>query len=283
MTLAMRQLASLFLVLAPLVAQQTPRAECFPVERLAEADRGPAAELFLKLMDSEALYTVAGGIKPMSGGYVSFRLPASATEAADVEAARRYLEAFRCGGELVATVHHFARLYPNDKTKQVERYFDGVVFHRTSLREAIRKHRDYFVPAGITESASPIETLMAVEYMEGPPRLRGLGYLFGYPDYAVDFFVSAAREQALTGQFVARDFVSSPTFARAERGVVYAVPKGHVESNADRELRERLAAVLAGYRKRRETYIGEGKAGIVELLRDWFCNAEQCNAPVAAR
>jgi hypothetical protein len=261
-------------------AQPVAREQCFPVELLPEGERAAAGDLFLKLLDSEALYTVAGGIKPMSAGFVMFRTPSSAIEAEEVDKARRYLEYFRCGGELVATVHHFARLYPDEKTKQLQRYFDGVVFHRSGLRRALLAHREFFGPAGVTENTSPVEALMATEYLEGPPRLRGLGYLFGYPDYAVDFFVSAAKEQAFTGKFVERDFISMPTFARAERGMVYAVPKGHAEVEADKTLRTKLAAILDEYRRRRAEYIGDGKAGVVAMLRDWFCPADRCLAPV---
>lgn len=219
------------------LAQPVLREQCFPIETLPEAERPAAEALFLKLLDSEALYTVAGGIKPMSAGFVMYRLSASAIEASEVDRARRYLDLFRCGAELVATVHHFARVYPDEKTKEMQRYFDGVVFHRRGLQRTLQKHRDFFAPAGVTPNTTPVEALLATEYLEGPPRLRGLGYLFGYPDYAVDFLAAAAKQQAFTGKFVERDFISSPTFARADRGVVYAVPKGHVENDADRELR----------------------------------------------
>jgi hypothetical protein len=95
----------------------------------------------------------------------------------------------------------------------------------------------------------------------------------------VDFFVKAAEEQARTGQFVTRDFVGAATFARQERGVVYAVPKGHEVNEVDRAFQARLAKILADYKTRREKFIGEEKAGVVALLRDWFCRENQCFAP----
>lgn len=264
--------ASLSLLLA---LQPVPRALCFPVEQLPPEERPQAEELFLKLMDSEGLYTVAG-IKPMSSGFVSFRLPASSLDAEAIDRARRHLSLFRCGEQLLATVHHFFRLYPDKDSKMLERSFEGVVFHRARLAQAIREHRAFFYPEGLTENSNPMEVLMKIEFLEGPPRLRGLGYLFGYPNYAVDFFTSAAKEQTLTGKFVEREFVSFPTFARAERGVVYAVPKGHVEREEDRAFRAALAQAFEEYKTRRERFIGEGKPGIVALLRDWFCESAAC-------
>jgi hypothetical protein len=240
-------------------------------------ERPAAEELFLKVMDSEALYTVIGGVKPMSSGFVSFRLPSSSLDAAKIDQARRHLALFRCGEKLLATVHHFVRLYPDKDSQTMERYFEGVVFHRAGMQRAIRSHKAFFYPEGLTEHSNPMEVLMTIDFVEGPARLRGLGYLFGYPDHAVDFFASAAKEQALTGRFVERDFLSSPTFARAERGVVYAVPKGHVERDEDRTLRTELEKILVEYRKRRERFIGEGKPGVVAMLREWFCVEVTCN------
>lgn len=256
-------------------AQAVPREQCFPLEQLPLEDRAEAEELFLKLLDSEALYTVAG-IKPMSSGFVSFRLPASSLEAEKIDRARRHLRLFRCGEQLLATVHHFVRLYPDKDSQTMERYFEGVVFHRGRLAQTIRAQKPFFYPEGLTENSNPLETLMTIDFIEGPARLRGLGYLFGYPSYAVDFFAAAAKEQLLTGKFVERDFLSFPTFARAERGVVYAVPKGHVEREEDRALRAALAKALAEYKARRERFIGQGKPGVAALLRDWFCQGTAC-------
>ena len=260
-------------------AQNIPIEQCFPIEQIPTQERADAEALFLQLMDSESLYTVIGAVKPMSGGFTTFRLPAYSLDASKVDQARRHLEAFRCGEEIVATVHHFARLFPNKDSKTLERYFDAIVFHRSGLRRTIQEHKTFFVPLGLSENAHPLEVLLAVEYIEGPSRFRGFGYLYGYPDYAVDFFFSASRQQALNGTFVARDFVSMPTFARAERGVVYAIEKGGIEREDDHILRRKLAPILAEYTRRRADFIGEGKPGIVALLRNWFCSSSTCQLP----
>jgi hypothetical protein len=270
----MLTLASLLLI----AAQPVPRQHCFPIELLPAEERPEAEELFLKAMDSEALYTVVGGVKPMSSGFVSFRLPSSSLDAEKIDRARRHLALFRCGEELFATVHHFVRLYPDKDSQTMERYFEGVVFHRGGLRRAIRDRKAYFYPEGLTENSNPMEVLMTIDFIEGPARLRGLGYLFGYPNHAVDFFAAAAKEQALTGKFVERTFLSSPTFARNERGVVYAVPQGHVERDEDRDFREKLAKILQDYKRRRERFIGDGKPGVVAMLREWFCTEAMCEA-----
>ena len=277
------KLLTLLLFSSLAYAQTIPREQCFPIEQLSEPQQKAASDLFLKLMDSEALYTVIGAAKPMSGGYTTFKLPADSLEATTIDEARRYLALFQCGGDLFATVHHFARLFPGKDTKTLERYFDGVVFNRTGLRRTIIAHKDFFIPLGLSENAHPMEVLMAIEYLEGPSRFRGLGYLYGYPDYAVDFFVSASRQQTFTGVFVPRDFVAMPTFARADRGVVYAIEKGATERDADKQFRTQLAPILEDYKRRRDEYVGDGKPGIIALLRDWFCQSSTCKSPIPAK
>lgn len=91
------------------------------------------------------------------------------------------------------------------------------------------------------------------------------------------FFVEAANEEDLTGKFVERGFVSIPTFARATNAFVYAVPKNYAEQESDKNLRARAERILAAYKKRRAEYVGAGKKGVIEMLRDWFCDKEKCS------
>lgn len=261
--------------------QSVPRAACFPVEELSTTDRAKAEALFLKILDSEGLYTVIGGVKPMSSGFVSARGLADAKRFPEAEETQRLLAYFRCGEEIWATMHHFAKTFPKGKDGPLERYFEGAVFHRSAVRRLVAAQDIFFASLGLTVETHPLETLMTIEFAEASSRFRGLGLLYGYPEYAVNFFVQASEEQTRTGQFVVRDFVGSPTFARAERGVVYAVPKGHQESEIDTRLRGRFTKILEEYRSRREKFVGEGKPGVVALLRDWFCQGDRCQAPKA--
>lgn len=254
-------------------SQRTPISapECFPVEALSPEDRTAAEALFLRILDSEGLYTVIGGIKPMSSGFSRFSLDAAEPDWQALNRDRRLLESFRCGDEVFATVHHFASTYPNTKTNRQERAYEGVVFARGPVRQALERYGKHFLPLGITPDSHPLEALLTIEHASAGPRWRGYGLLFGFPESAVDFFVEAGLSQQQTGKFVERDFLSSPTYERAERGVVYAVPKGHAAGPEDERFRQPMAAILAEYRKRRQEYVGEGKPGVAAMLRDWFC------------
>lgn len=261
---------SLLLLSFQVLANGVPRAQCFPTEKLPPALRAKSEELLLKALDSEALYTLIGGLKPMSSGVASFKFAVKQPDLREIEEARQALAAWRCGDELFADVRHFAQTYEDSKTKELTRAAEAVVLNLPALAAVVSKYADYFGPFGLTSHAHPMEVLMAIEYSQPGPRWRGYGYLFGFPSYAVDFFVNAGETEKQTGKFVERDFLSIPTFGAERHHFVWAVPKGYVEQDEDRAIRVRAAEVLAAYRERRARFIGAGKPGVAELLRDWF-------------
>lgn len=270
----MKRFIFVFLSL-PLLSFQTlangvPRAQCFPTEKLPPALRAKSEELLLKALDSEALYTLIGGLKPMSSGVASFKFAVKQPDLREIEQARQALAAWRCGDELFADVRHFAQTYEDSKTKELMRAAEAVVLNLPALSATVSKYADYFAPFGLTPHAHPMEVLMAIEYSQPTSRWRGYGYLFGFPPYAVDFFVNAGESEKQTGKFVERDFLSIPTFGAEKHHFVWAVPKGYVEQDEDRAIRARAAEILAAYRERRARFIGAGKPGVSELLRDWF-------------
>lgn len=270
----MKRSLELFLLLLTLsfnvLADGVPRAQCFPTEKLPPALRTKSEELLLKALDTEALYTLIGGMKPMSSGFASFRFAVKQPNLQEIEETRQALAAWRCGEELFADVRHFAQTYEDSKTKEMTRAAEAVVLNLPAVSSVITKYMDFFAPYGLTPHAHPMEVLMAIEYSAPGPRWRGQGYLFGFPPYAVDFFVSAGETEQRTGKFVERDFLSIPSFSADKHHFVWAVPKGYAEQDEDRAIRARAAEILAAYRERRARFIGAGKPGVVELLRDWF-------------
>jgi hypothetical protein len=260
----------LALLIPQTVAAVGPRCECFPTEKLPADLRVKSEALLLKALDSEALYTIIGGLKPMSSGFASFKFSVERPDLTQIEETRKLLSAWRCGEELYADVQHFAAIYDDEKTKEKTRFADAIVFNRPALAGKIGQYPGFFAPYGITPSAHPMEVLMTIEHSQQDLRWRGLGHLFGFPLYAVDFFVAAGEDQQRTGKFVERDFYSIPTFVADERHFVWAVPKGHEEREEDRVIKARAAKILESYKKRRAKYIGDGKQGVVKLLREWF-------------
>jgi len=264
MTTRLLALALVCLLLPAMArAEGVPREECFPTERLSPQLRQQSEALLLSALDNEALYTFVGDLKPMSS-FVEFRLPLGELDLTPLETTRQALAAWRCGDEIYADVRHFARPHED------RLYAEGAVWNRRLLAGLFARHRDFFARFGLTPSAHPMEVTLAIEYDSGLDRFRGYGYLYGYPDYAVSFFAEAQSQQMRGDRRVDREVVSVPTYARQAGAYAWAVARGHLENDADRDLKRRAAAVLADYRARRERYIGDGKPGVVVLLRDWF-------------
>jgi hypothetical protein len=254
-----------------------PRSEVFPIERLDPPLRAEAETLLLKAMDREALYTIVGGLKPMSSGWLSLRTSVSKPDTAELTRLRTILRTFRVGDHIEAHLQPFWRVYGED-----ERYLDGVIFHRESMDAAIARHASLFGWFGVSAGSHPLEAVMAIDRDDTPRRNRGYGYFFGYPDYAVEFFTDSEEERRRTKQLVPRDFRSIPTFERESHAFVYAVPKGSEERPEDVALRKRAAPILRKYRELRAKYVGDGKPGIVALIRDWMDDGKgQCSPATA--
>lgn len=264
-------------VLAPsggVWAGGVPRAECFPVENLPAGSRAEAEALLTRMLDGEALYTLAGGLKPMSDGFWRATFPEADATSPAVEGARRGLAALRCGDEFAAGVYVFARAYDG------KRHADALVVHRPSLRAAIARHPTAFAAVGVGPATGPAEVLARVDRAAPADRWRAFGLLYGYPEHAVEFFVAAGEAQRRTRAFVERDFIRLPTFRPDDGRFVYAVPKGHAPDAADEALRTKAERIFKDFRGRRGAYVGDGKPGAAFLLRDWFDDGTgRCRPP----
>ncbi|SIO59956.1 hypothetical protein SAMN05444166_6217 [Singulisphaera sp. GP187] len=251
---------------ADLRADGVPRNECFPVEQLDPKFRPQVEALLLKMLDSEALYTVVGGLKPVSSSFWWTRFPVDSPDLRQLDEMRRILPVIRCGDAFQAGVLVFAAVHDG------KRHAHAWVASRPALRRTIRAHHTFFSTYGITPESHPIEVVEKMEHAPTADRLRASGYLFGYPDHAVDFFVGADLDgsKSTDRKLVPRDFLTVPTVASASNKFVWAVPKGHQPNDEDRAIMARAEPILTEYRRRRSLYIGAGKPGVVALLRDWF-------------
>lgn len=256
-----------------------PREECFPVERLDPAARARAEELLLKALDCEALYTIVGGLKPVSGSFASIGFPVKEPDLAKLDENRRALSAFRCGDAYDAGMLIFAAVNGD------RRMGHAWVAYRPLVKSMLAAHQPFFAPYGVSPETPPTELIEKMEHAPQPDRLRASGHFYGYPDHAVDFFVDAETKRAAAEdkKVIPRDFLSVPTFSAATHKFVWAVPKGHQPNDDDRALMAKAEPILAEYRRRRELYIGDGKPGVVALLRDWFDDGYGRCAPENAR
>lgn len=226
-----------------------------------QSDEQLEQELVLRALDRASVFTVLGDIKPMSSNIWTARLDAPDLDLARVNKVRRLMAVFnddRIYGDVITITH---------TVKSIEtRSLEAVVFDRSAMARAVNKHGEFFGKYGITESGHPLHVAVTVEHMPSLERERGYGYLFGYPDHGVDFFVAARKKWVETGEFVKRDFVRVQTYDAT--GTVWAVPQGetsHQESLKFVRDAERINDVYRELRKQ----CGSDHVKLLARIREW--------------
>jgi hypothetical protein len=297
------------------LAQRASRSDCFPIERLP-ADLRPKAEaLLLDAMDSNALYTIVGGLKPMTSNFLpslgragalnfavgEFRADSALARQADE--VRQTIAVLQCGDDLRSSVLSDIDMYSGDGRSSIEPF----VFNLPAMRRVIGMLPEYFASLGVTPHTAPEVVLLTMQRATGmapngtaverqawnrahlnevTPRTRATGLLYGYPRSAVDAYVDAYAKM-VRGE-------TTPETTGDARALAMTIPnfkgentwyrKAAAEDSAeDKALRARALRILAEYRARREKFIGAGKPGIVALLREWYCTADRCAIPMATQ
>lgn len=243
--------------------QAVPAVECFPLELLSEVDQKTSRDLLLKALDSEALFTLAGAVKPVSEGFYNTRFRVDPPESAELQDTGRAIKAWRCGDALASGILVF------EQSNEGKRFAAGWVAHMPALKTVVTENEEYFGQRGVTAETAAETVLLNIERAGNPEaRWRGFGLVFGYPRFAIDFFCSAGLHQRETGEFIDRDFRHYPTFSRPTGGFVYAVPQLTREQPEEISIRQRCQLILSEYRRFREQ---DGAASRPELiLRRWY-------------
>lgn len=253
---------------SPIAKDQTLITEGLTPEQIKSSD-----EILLKILDGAGLYTLLG-LKPITSGFFSARIPTSGssqqkreTELQNTDEFRRLIPSLTIPGVTsVAAI-------PYAETFNGERSIEGFIFHRASVSAQVAKNASLFGQWGTTPRSEPTEIIQSFEQDESVQRFRAFGILFGYPKHAIDFFVNAELEKQETATFVARDFFQIPTFSSPTGQFVYAVPTGYVPTAEDLKLLADAENILSYYKSIRDLYIGPDKAGPRQLIRDWFADS----------
>ncbi len=231
-------------------------------------------------LDHEALYTMLGSVKPMSS-LVSFSFPVANTDTvssvkADVVDRKqqgasldRLFVIQQALNKIDLPDLRFVMLpyrasYEGDRIMQIN------VVRVSALDSLLKVRESFFGQFGLVPGADPAVVVNTLEFNDRYERLRGYGYLFGYPDYAVDFFVKAFQEDDVTGNFVERNFFQIPTQTREDGYFVYAYPKGHTPTaEPDSAIYYKAQRILNRYRDIRDNYLNaDSTLQAYNLLRD---------------
>ncbi|XVJ60057.1 MAG: hypothetical protein HEQ23_11945 [Tepidisphaera sp.] len=208
-------------------------------------ERDQFRELLLKALDREALYTLVDGLKPLSTGFWHGRVDLAAPDTAEIARVRRALAPLR-SATYYADVQTFATVHDG------KRHIEAYIVHRDALKAMIEREAAFWSPLGITPCTHPAEVVAVVDRLPKADRWRAYGLLFGYPNYAIDFFVEANERAKATGGEVGpgkdREFYHIPTASGKDGQFTWAVPLGHIEREEDRAIRLRAAEILAAYR-----------------------------------
>lgn len=269
---------SLLLLAALGACASHPTAACPPSPTVAAATADTVPH-WRKALDSEALFTVVSGLKPVSCGFWSTRIDAAHPDFAQIAAVRAALRPWQ-DDELWADVLVFHDAY--DGKRAAEAY----VVDRAALAQLLADEAAFFAPHGIAPDTHPAEVFAVVERLPDDDRHRGMGLLFGYPRHAIEFFVAAQHRTTEDGKPAPRRFVQIPTFGAATGRFVYAVPQDHVDDDADRALSARAATILARYRELRPQDSAVDPVvwrGVVQRLRAEFPTRGRQRAAASGR
>ncbi|MBM3966911.1 MAG: hypothetical protein FJ308_17870 [Planctomycetes bacterium] len=241
-----------------------PRDDFFSIDSLDDKAKLLSEELLLKALDSEAFYTLVGQLKPVSEGFWGGYFSVDSADLTEIEQVRAALRSWNVPGMFFADVLVYESL------QHGQRYASAYVIHVPSLKNLIERESEFFARWGITVNTPPGEIMMTIERTRQPDdRWRGFGLVFGYPKYAIDFFVTAGMHQRTSGEFVERDFRQVATFAGRSGRFVYAVPKLSRPGPEDIALQRRAALFLTEYKRLRPQYTAPTK-NPSGLLRDWM-------------
>lgn len=254
-----------------LVACSATAPPSTPTNASASAITADSARVLLAALDSEALYTIAGGLKPVSEGFWHGNVPSAQPDLAAVSTARAALAPWR-NDTLWADVHVFHEAHDGKRAAR------GYVVDRRALADLLRGQAAFFAPFGLGPDTHPAEVMAVVERLPKLDRHRALGLLFGYPQHAIEFFLAAEVARAAGDEPAPRRFVQIPAFVSPTGRFVYAVGKDDPERAEDRELAAAAAPRLQRYRELRATIREDDAEALIALTRQ----LQQEFAPTAA-
>lgn len=223
-------------------------------------------------LDHEGLYSLLDTIKPISSvKFFSYSIAKySIHSAVDHNIATNMVAL-----DSISIYQRICNQFSNDKVKLVmipfEQPYDGrrnmeiYAVNIQKFKSKIREYASFFGQFGITPDSDPAQVITIIEYENKYDRWRGYGYLFGYPSYAVDFFVTAGQQQDSSDQFVERDFFQIPVHAGEQGYFTYAIPKNFRPGVVDSTLYNNAMIVLRRYKSLRGRYANKKGFKAVKL------------------
>ena len=249
------------------------KAEVQQEETLALID-----SILQKGLEREALYTILSDIKPISS-LSMYTFPIANTDSAAYISGKAFNEAEnqKYLDQIKMIQDGFNQLnipdlkffvVPYKATNKKEKNIQLYVARQSAVDRVLKEHRQFFGQFGWVEGVDPKILVTANEYGFKYDRLRGFGYLFGYPAHAVDFYTEAEFSNEHKKEFVKRKFFQIPTYERESGYFVYAYPADYVpNAEVDSALYNKSVEVLNHYKSIRPKFIKEdGSLSALKLI-----------------
>jgi hypothetical protein len=251
-------------------SQTTPMSRpSFPqLEAATPECRAVANAILTNVIEREGLYTLFGGLKPMSYVTVSgYRERSGESLSALMQ---RYVDAAAALSDDDLT---FRMQFWNERTPRVALVY---VFRHSLVRAKIHEHAATFAAERIEAGGSMRKVVDRVMEHDFQDVDRMTGLLFGFPEHAVDFFCHPQKYyppntlRRLEGD---RGGVRIETHDRGS-AFVYVLPKQGEYATADVGLVFAARPVLAEFRRRRALHVDNaGALDAVGLVRRWTSDA----------
>jgi hypothetical protein len=242
--------------------------------KLTSTEKSLADSVLAYALDHEALYTLLDTLKPISSvKFLRFAVAKDSTvlngsatlpySPAAIDSIAFYSKLCK---QLSTKTKQFV-LVPFKRTDNNIRNIEIYVVDKLRFASVINQYATFFGQFGITSEMSPAQVISIIEYEHKYDRWRGYGYLFGYPEYAVNFFVEAGKEQDSTGVFVERNFFQIPVYASQSGYFTYAIPKTYTPGIQDSSIYNKALDKLNEYRYIRSRYLRDNSIKAAKLFK----------------
>jgi hypothetical protein len=238
------------------------QAECFAFEKIENPETKKTANaILMEALDSEALFTIASGMKPVSLGFW-YAFGTSESRVAEWKSA---LPLLNCGEDLEWWIA------PVGPTYRGKRFVHLQVARRSAVLRVMSEHPEFFGRLKIDQTMSTARILSMIDNARSEDVFRGFGLLLGSPEAAVRYGETQRALQS-EGLRLPQGSLTLPTGGGRPFAWSWQRPIGAESSPWEKQREERAKAILEEYKKRK-------RASANELLREWFCKESACRLP----
>ena len=256
--------------------------------------------LLTEILDGVGLYTILGDFKPVSTIKIKslsnlYKIPEDAIEAKTQRELiiKKIDQLTPLLDEMSNDIFHF-KFTPIQSNisipfadYKITLMPEVLILRKDITPRVIKKHYEFFQSVNIDTSSNYILKLENFLFAQETNsknsisinnRTKAFGYLFAYPDYAIDFFINAENKRNADNQFSVitaplndRRFVQIPVYGNGCK-YCYAIPKDSELREEDLILINKAKRILDEYTHLREKHAQNSTFNASQFIKDWYNN-----------